>query len=454
MLAPTHSLFGLFLTLILLAVFGVKEGLHWTILITAILGSLMPDLDMPKSFVGRFFFFISKPLERKFGHRTLTHSLIGWLLASIFFATLASIAFFICTEFNLNAAIATFIDIPLQDRHGHILRIIAAFSIGYLSHLILDMFNPRGIQLFWPNTGRDVIPGNVRFRPESGSKAEIGVFLFLLILLTLAFPISHYGTLTTLRWLLATPEAVIEEFKTSRTRTFVTFDGVFQQGREPVSGTAEILDIQNKKLLIWYDDHLYTLSDELSADITSFKTRALKTELPLISQHVTFTNKTVPELFGKLTTQDVITGIVALPPGIKLDLPLTVTDIPTITQSQAKLILTFATKSQLQSLKLDASFLTHQQDLRNRLATLTQTRKTLRAQLNAIDTADSDLTELGKTFLGSRSDKLSQRRDALQFRLNATDESIASVTEELSAQTLRFSGDVWIRQLTPTEDVL
>ena len=53
MLAPTHSIFGLFLTLILLAVFGVKEGLHWTILVVAIIGSLMPDLDMPKSFIGQ-----------------------------------------------------------------------------------------------------------------------------------------------------------------------------------------------------------------------------------------------------------------------------------------------------------------------------------------------------------------------------------------------------------------
>ena len=449
MLAPTHSIFGLFLTLILLAVFGVKEGLHWTILVVAIIGSLMPDLDMPKSFIGRLFFFISNPLERKFGHRTITHSLIGWFLASLMFAALASALFFGLNYFSLSASVANWIDIPLQSRHGHLLRIIAAFSIGYLSHLILDMFNPRGIQLFWPNCGRDVIPGNVRFRPATGSKSEIGVFVFLLILLIPAFPISNYGTLTTLRWLLATPEAVIEEVKSSQTQTFVEFEGVFQQSREPVSDTAEVLDVQNKKLLIWYDDHLYTLSDELTADITSLKSRAIKTQTPIHSKHGTFTHQPVEKLLAPLTDQDLISGTVILPDGLKLDIPLTVTDIAPITQVQNKLILTFATKAQLQELRVDDAFLQHQKDLRHRLATLTQTHKNLTAQRNALTNTDSDLTELGKEILGSHKENLTQRQDALQFRLSSTEQAIDELTTELSSEPMTFSGDVWIRKLAP-----
>lgn len=77
MLAPTHSVFGIFLTLIILAVFGIPQSLHWTILLCAIIGSLSPDIDHPKALIGRIFFFISKPLDRRFGHRTVTHSFIG-----------------------------------------------------------------------------------------------------------------------------------------------------------------------------------------------------------------------------------------------------------------------------------------------------------------------------------------------------------------------------------------
>jgi inner membrane protein len=86
MLAPTHSAFGVFLTLIILAVFGIQWGLHWTIILCAILGSILPDIDHPKSVIGRIFKFISVPLERRYEHRTITHSLIGWAIASAIFA--------------------------------------------------------------------------------------------------------------------------------------------------------------------------------------------------------------------------------------------------------------------------------------------------------------------------------------------------------------------------------
>ena len=56
MLAPTHSVFGIFLTLIILAVFGIQWSLHWTILLVAILGAIMPDIDHPKSVIGNLSF--------------------------------------------------------------------------------------------------------------------------------------------------------------------------------------------------------------------------------------------------------------------------------------------------------------------------------------------------------------------------------------------------------------
>ena len=88
MLAPTHSIFGIFLTLIILAVFGVEWGLHWTIILCSILGAIIPDIDHPRSMIGKLFSFISIPLERKYGHRTITHSLIGWAIFQFFLVLL------------------------------------------------------------------------------------------------------------------------------------------------------------------------------------------------------------------------------------------------------------------------------------------------------------------------------------------------------------------------------
>ena len=38
--------------------------------------ALLPDIDSQASALGRLFPFISRPLEQRFGHRQLTHSLL------------------------------------------------------------------------------------------------------------------------------------------------------------------------------------------------------------------------------------------------------------------------------------------------------------------------------------------------------------------------------------------
>ena len=145
MLAPTHSVFGIFLTLIILAVFGVQWSLHWTIILFAILGAIIPDIDHPKSIIGKFFYIISAPLERRYGHRTITHSLVGWVICTVLFSL---ILLFVVWIFGIVWKLEF-------DAWNLLPRWIAAFSISYFSHLVLDMFNRRGSQLFWPDPGRD-----------------------------------------------------------------------------------------------------------------------------------------------------------------------------------------------------------------------------------------------------------------------------------------------------------
>ena len=42
----------------------------------AIVGSLLPDIDHPQSFLGRRLKWISKPINHLWGHRSMTHSLL------------------------------------------------------------------------------------------------------------------------------------------------------------------------------------------------------------------------------------------------------------------------------------------------------------------------------------------------------------------------------------------
>ncbi|RUQ30836.1 MAG: hypothetical protein EKK68_10545 [Candidatus Competibacteraceae bacterium] len=70
----THVAFASVLYLGGATLFGYKPD--WNSGLLAAIASSLQDIDLPTSKIGRLFWFISAPLERRFGHRTLTHSLV------------------------------------------------------------------------------------------------------------------------------------------------------------------------------------------------------------------------------------------------------------------------------------------------------------------------------------------------------------------------------------------
>lgn len=97
--------------------------------LAAAMGGLLPDLDHPKSALGRRLPFLSIPLAALFGHRGFTHSLlaVGVVLALLVKLSLASP--------HLNSDLSW---------------LIVPVSIGYLSHLLGDSFTPSGVPLLYP----------------------------------------------------------------------------------------------------------------------------------------------------------------------------------------------------------------------------------------------------------------------------------------------------------------
>ena len=84
------------------------------------IGSLLPDIDEPSSYVGRRSFGISGKVKEAFGHRGMTHSLIVWGgLAALVWRDSAS---------------------PFA----------AGLVLGYLFHIVEDFFSVQGVPLFWP----------------------------------------------------------------------------------------------------------------------------------------------------------------------------------------------------------------------------------------------------------------------------------------------------------------
>lgn len=85
--------------------------------------SLLPDIDMPNSKLGKVVKPYAKIINKLFGHRTITHSVL-WLIPMIIF-----LVKYIDTEFAL---------------------LWAGIITGFMSHIISDTFTKGGVPWLYP----------------------------------------------------------------------------------------------------------------------------------------------------------------------------------------------------------------------------------------------------------------------------------------------------------------
>lgn len=97
--------------------------------LAASLFSLAPDIDHPQSLIGRFFPGLSRWLLKKYGHRTVTHSLISIIVVA--------------------AALS-----PALLFSG---RFYGAALLAYSSHIFIDLFNSSGVRLLAPFSTKEFI---------------------------------------------------------------------------------------------------------------------------------------------------------------------------------------------------------------------------------------------------------------------------------------------------------
>jgi inner membrane protein len=132
---------------------------------TAAIASQFPDLDTSKSWIGRLppLTLISRWIEKRYSHRTLTHSFI----------------------FSLGLAAVTF---PLALWHQSLW---ISLNLGYFLGWYADNFTKQGVCAFFPHPGRLVTPGNPRLRLSTGSSAE---YFLLAVLVCGAIAIINLNT--------------------------------------------------------------------------------------------------------------------------------------------------------------------------------------------------------------------------------------------------------------------
>jgi inner membrane protein len=186
-------------------------------------------VDTSASIPGRILFPFSCWLERRFPHRTVTHS----FLATAIVAVLAW---------------------PLRWLGHHGLTLHHAVVVGYWCGWFGDAFTKSGVAAFYPGTmARLVIPGNPRLRLTTGTKAEYFLFAVLLVAITVSIHLNSAGGLMrTFTALMAQPEGVASLYqKESVTHRIVAhIEGHSASSSAPIVADYEVVEVIGNDLLV------------------------------------------------------------------------------------------------------------------------------------------------------------------------------------------------------------
>lgn len=139
-------------------------------LFLSLIGSQIPDLDTSTSYIGQIFFPVSRWLEARFPHRTITQSLLAT---------------------GLLCAIA----LPIGYFSNNLL-IWSSLPLSHLLTCIADCFTVKGVQWFYPVPAWCWSVGNPKRRLTTGEPGEYWVLVVATFLLVAGLHIGSSGGLT------------------------------------------------------------------------------------------------------------------------------------------------------------------------------------------------------------------------------------------------------------------
>jgi len=200
-------------------------------------GALVPDIDTTTSGLGRWVKPISGVVERRLGHRTLTHSLLGLVVLSLM------------SSWLLLVSVEAWIWL----------------LIGASSHLLIDAHNITGVPLLYPIRLEFVTVTNRALRVAYGSSAEFGYLAgFSLIALCLT-PLSVDGFSPWFHRALGAPYGAVEDYLLWRNdyEVFADIDGVNLVTNESINKRFRVIDALGKDELLVEDEVGNTLSASL-----------------------------------------------------------------------------------------------------------------------------------------------------------------------------------------------
>lgn len=240
-------------------------------------GALLPDIDTSMSSVGRYARPLSSLIERKLGHRTLTHSFLG---------------------LGVVAAAASPLLLVAPGAWAWLL-------VGALSHVLLDTANITGVPLLWPARIEFVLVHNRGARVPYGSPREHWWFAAFVLGALLLAPLARDGFTPWFHRLLATPTGAVQDYLRWRDRYEVWADvrGHNLLTGEVVDGAYRVIDALHPEQLVVEDEtgRAYRVGLRADSDITVDRVAARRGE-PIVARTDRFEvgGRTVAELLAAL----------------------------------------------------------------------------------------------------------------------------------------------------------
>lgn len=207
----------------------------------AAIGTQLPDADTSKSIAGRVLFPVSRILEKRFPHRTVTHS---FLATGIIALAAMPIRFYATDGVLLWKALLT------------------GFFFGWFA----DVFTRSGVAAFYPFTSaRLVVPANPRLRLKTGSKAEYLIILLFLGLGAVSYNLhSQGGLMRVFNSLMAQPSGAAELFRKegNSRQIFAEINGQTSAGE--IHAEFEVLEVMSGDTLLVRDSsgNLFTAGNK------------------------------------------------------------------------------------------------------------------------------------------------------------------------------------------------
>ena len=284
MRAPTHIAGGIVFTGSLCSLYDINLFFSYQYVLCCVVCSVIPDIDNTRSWIGKMIYPIAKLINRRFGHRTITHS---FLFVGFVWSFFYSLHYFnVIQDYNFTK--------------------IALFAV--LSHIIIDMLTLAGVPFLYPFLKNScVIPGNPNYRFETGDfKSEIVVTSICLGLCITMQPLFTNGFWTSYNRTFGTIKHVHRE--NNNTDFYTLCDYSYIDNQVTYEGTAIVIESQTNEITLFDNKRTFVLnSDDHKIKVNYSKPRP--SSIPKLYIESNFFNITLDSLQTYLDNQ-ISTGLI------------------------------------------------------------------------------------------------------------------------------------------------